>query len=111
MREECHRVDAVRQGADVPPSRSRGESVRLHGVRNVADEDGDRRRRQDGPVDGVRRESENSPTQGVDQQQLNEVVDRQAKEAVDVSADDPRHAEETSATRAGWRAAARVAAS
>ena len=91
MGEQRHRVDAVRQRAHVRTSRARGERARLERVRHVADEDGDRGGWQHTAVEELGRESEDRPTEGVDQQQLNEIVEGEAEEPVYVPADDPTH--------------------
>ena len=69
-----------------------GEPARLERVGDVADEDRDRRRRQDPAVDELGRETEHAAAQRVDQQQLDEIVEREAEEPVDVAANDPAHA-------------------
>jgi hypothetical protein len=86
-----HRVDAVRQRAHVRTSRARGERARLERVRHVADEDGDGSGWQHRAVEELGREPEDGATEGVDQQQLNEIVEGETEEPVDVPADDPTH--------------------
>ena len=91
MGKQRHRVDAVRQRAHVRTSCARGERARLERVRHVADEDGDRSGWQHLTVEELGGESEDGATEGVDQQQLNEIVEGEAEEPVDVPADDPTH--------------------
>ena len=42
-------------------------------------------------VEKLGREPENRTAEGVDQQELNEIVEGEAEEAVDITADDPAH--------------------
>ncbi len=91
MGEQRHRIDAVRERADVRAARARGKRARLERVRHVADEDGHRSRGQHLPVEELGREPEHRSTQSVDQQELNEIVEGEAEEPVDVTADDPTH--------------------
>ena len=65
--------------------------ARLERVRHVADEDGDRSGWQHLAVQELGREPEDGATEGVDQQQLNEIVEGEAEEPIDVPADDPTH--------------------
>ena len=60
-------------------------------VRDVADEDGDRCAWQHPAVDELGREAEDGAAEGVDQQELNEIVEGEAEEPVDVAANDPTH--------------------
>ena len=46
---------------------------------------------QDPSIDQLRREPEHAPAQGVDQEELNQVVEREPEESVDVAADHPAH--------------------
>ena len=92
MGEERDRVDAVGQRADVVSARAFGEPPRLNRVGDVPDQDGNRRRRQHAAVDELGREAEHAPAERVDQQELNEIVEREAEETVDVAANDPSHA-------------------
>ena len=91
VREERHRVDAVRQRAHVRTSRARGERARLERVRHVADEDRDRCRWQHLAVEEPGREPEDGAAERIDQQQLNEIVEGEAEEPVEVPSDDPTH--------------------
>ena len=43
-------------------------------------------------VDELGRKAEHASTERVDQEELNEIVEREAEEAVDVAANDPAHA-------------------
>ena len=99
MREERHGVDAVGQRADVGPPGALRQPLRLERVGEVADEDRNRRARQDPPVDQFRGESEHAAAQRVDQQQLDEIVDGEAEEAVNVAANDPPQARGAYTTR------------
>ena len=67
-----------------------------NGVEQVADENRDRGARQHAAVDELRRKAEHEPAQRVDEQQLDEVVERETEEPVDVAADDPTHGGENS---------------
>ena len=89
--DERHRVDAVRQRADVGAAGALGQPPGLERVEQVADEDRDRGARQHAAVDELGREAEDEPAERVDEEQLDEVVERQAEEAVDVAAGDPSH--------------------
>jgi hypothetical protein len=86
VREERHRVDAVRQRTDIGPARAPGQPLRLQRVSEVADEHRDRRAGKDAAVDEIGRKAEHAAAHGVDQQQLDQVIDCEAEEAVDVAA-------------------------
>ena len=58
---------------------------------DVPDEDARSRARQDAAVNEVGGNPRTPRQQGVNQQQLDEIVDGEAEEPVDVSADDPAH--------------------
>jgi hypothetical protein len=90
--EEGHRVDAIRQGANVSPSRALGQLLGLIGVEQVANQDRHRRSRKHAAVDQLRREAEHESAEGVDEEELDEVVEGQAEEPVDVARDHPTHA-------------------
>ena len=68
------------------PVRAR-QPPRLPGVEEVADEQRDRGARQDAAVEQRRRHAEHGAAERVDQQELDEVVEREPEEAVDVAAD------------------------
>ncbi len=90
--EERDRVDAVGQRADVVSARAFGEPPRLNRVGDVPHHDGNRRRWQHPAVDELWGEAEHASTERVDQQELNQIVEREAEETVDVAANDPPHA-------------------
>ena len=92
VREERHGVDAVRQRADVGASGALGELLRLPRVVDVADENRHRRARQHAAVDQLGWKPQHEPAQGVDEEQLDEVVEREAEKPVDIAADEPTHA-------------------
>ena len=89
--EERHRVDPVRQGADVGPPRGPGQAHGLPGVVEVADHQRERRAGEDPAVDQLGGKPEDAPAEGVDQQELNQVVEGEPEESVDVAADHPAH--------------------
>ena len=103
VREERDGVDAERERADVAAARARRQPSRLDRVGEVADENRDRRRRQDAPVHELGRKAEHAAAQRVDQEKLNEVVDGEPEEPVDVAANDPPHAESIAAVTAPAR--------
>ena len=90
--EERDRVDAVRQRADVVSARAFGEPPRLNRVGDVPHHDRNRCRRQHPAVDKLGWEAEHASTERVDQQELNQIVEREAEKPVDVAANDPPHA-------------------
>ena len=92
MGEERDRVDAVWQRADVVSACSFGETPRLNRVSDVSHHDGNRRRWQHPAVDKFWGEAEHAPTERVDQEELDQIVEREAEEPVDVAANDPPHA-------------------
>jgi len=87
------RVDAVRQGTDVDSTGFVGDLLSLPRIEEVADEKGDRDGWQYLSVQKFVRKSQNISTQCVDQYELNEVVQRQAKEAVDITPNKPAHSD------------------
>jgi hypothetical protein len=91
VREQRHRVDPVRQRADVRAAGALGQTLRLQRVRDVADQHGDRRAGKNAAVHEIGRKAEHAAAERVDQQQLDQVVDCEAEEAVDVAADNPSH--------------------
>ncbi len=89
--EEGDGVDPVGEGAHVGPSRALGQSARLVGVEQVADQDRHGRSRKHAAVDELRREAEHEPAERVDEKKLDEVVEGEAKEPVDVAGNDRAH--------------------
>jgi hypothetical protein len=84
VREERHGVDPVRQRADVLPPRRSGERHRLPRVVEVADQERNGDAREHPPVNQVLREAEHVTAEGIDEQKLNEIVERKPEEAVDI---------------------------
>ena len=91
MGEERDGVDAVGQGSHVGPAGACGEAVGLPGVEEVADQQRDGRAREDAAVDQFVGEAEDALAEADDEQELDEVVERQAEEAVEVAADEQAH--------------------
>ena len=89
VREHAGRVDAIGQGAHVVASLPPSQPHSLPRVEQVAGQDGQGRGGQDLAMDQVRRKAQDGPTEGIDDQQLHQVVDGKAEEAVDVSPHEP----------------------
>ncbi|NDF99265.1 MAG: hypothetical protein EB101_10145 [Chitinophagia bacterium] len=86
---QADRVDAKRQGGDVVATCADSQTVGLPGVKKVAEQDGDGRRRQDPGDDDFCGDAANRRNEGQDEQKLEEVVDEQAQQAVQISAYKP----------------------
>ena len=86
MGDERDGVDAVGERTDVSSSRPLRQPLRLKRIKQVADENRNRRARQHAPVHQLRRKAEDEPAQGVDEQQLDQIVESQPEETVDVTA-------------------------
>ena len=91
MREERDGVDAVGQRTHVRPSRARREPPGLERIRDVAGENRNRGAWQNAAVDEIGRKRQHAATERVDEQELDQVVDRQPEKSVDVAANDPAH--------------------
>ena len=91
VREQRDRVDAVGKGAHVRSPVALSDAVRQKGVVEVPDDERKRCTGQDRPVHQLRRKSEHEATQAVDEQQLNEVVEREPEEPVEVTAHEGAH--------------------
>ena len=89
MGEERDRVDAVGQRADVGAAGAFGQPPCLNGVGDVPHHDRNRCRRQHPAVDKLGWEPEHASTERVDQEELNQIVEREAEKPVDVAANDP----------------------
>ena len=104
VREERDGVDAVRAARRRRVRPVRAASRRAwQRVEDVADEQRDRGARQDAAVHQLGRKAEHAPAQRVDQEKLDEIVEREPEEAVDVAANDPPHAESIAALTAPAR--------
>jgi hypothetical protein len=89
--EERDGVDAVRQRADVVPPGAAGERLRLPRVEDVPEQHRDGGAGEDPAVDERGGEAEHAAAERVHEQELHEVVEREAEEAVEVAAHEPRH--------------------
>jgi hypothetical protein len=89
--EDRHRVDAVRQRAAIAAALFPAEQHGLPRVIHVADQHGDGGAGQDVIAHQRRLEAQDEAAQRVDEQELDEVVQRQAEEAVQVGAHEPAH--------------------
>ena len=91
MRDQRDRVDAIWQRADIGPPGAFRELVRLPGVEEIADDQRDGAGRQHPPIEQFRRKAEHEPAEIVDEQELDEIIERQAEEAVEITADEGTH--------------------
>ena len=87
--EQAHRVDAVRQGGAVAPALPLRQLVGLPGVGEVAHDQADAGGRQDRAEQERVRVPEHAAAEGEDQQDLDQVVQPQAQEAVHIAGYEP----------------------
>ena len=93
MREERDGVDAVGQRTHVGAPRALREALGLDRVRDIADQYGDGGGGKHASVHQLGREAEHAAAQRVDEEELYEIIEGEAEEAIDVAATDPTHAQ------------------
>jgi hypothetical protein len=82
------------KGAHVGPAGLLGEPERLPRVEQVADEQRDCRAGKDSLINNLRRQAEDEAAEAVDEQKLNEIVERKTEEPVDVASNERSHGSE-----------------